>query len=416
MADYQVPRGGVARLEHIDGELKVGNKARIEASKGKLVIVSKSAYFAGTSQVNCNFECDSLHVQHGGTLRVNGDLIVHKLLDVNHSIDVSGLIKAEEIDVGGRIYSKVIECDGRTRVGGFLDAKEKLEAQSVDVGGTAEAGEVKLQDLNVGGVARLRGGTITGKIRVGGKFESKASLEFGDLKVIGKILLPANCKGEKVSTFGRFSAAGNFECKELENKGRMEIKGNCKSQTIVSSGKLILWGSLAVSREFDTWGTTEISGVLESSNLRIAGSFEAQRVLVNNEIELVGQAETREGMKGDVVFVRSGSKYKGILVGGKVEIGKSYGVVSNWNTKWAGQNLAFRLVGKETRVEDIYAKEVHLGHASRCRKVFAEVVELEAGCVAEEINYTKELRGEIDKCFINRPFPKKVTLLPNPPL
>jgi cytoskeletal protein CcmA (bactofilin family) len=416
MPDCQVPRGGVAKLEHIDGELKVGNKARIEASSGKLVFVSKGAYFAGAALVNCDFECDSLHVAHGGTLEVRGDLIVHKMLDVDHSIDVSGLIRAGEIDVGGRIYSNTIECEGRTKVGGFLDVKEKLQAQSVDVGGTAESGEVKLQDLNVGGVAKVRGGAIPGKIRVGGKFESTAPLEFGDLRVIGKILLPANCKGEKISTFGRLSATGDFECNELENKGRMEIKGNCKSQRIESSGRLTVKGSLEVSNEFDTWGTAKISGVLKGSNLRIAGSFEAERALVSNEIELVGQAATRDGMKGDLVYVRSGSKYMGVLVGNKVEIGKSYGVVSNWTTKWAGQNLGFRLVGRETRVGDIYAKEVHLGRASRCGKVFAEVVELEEGCIVEEINYTKELCGESAKSFINRPFPKKVTLLPNPPL
>jgi cytoskeletal protein CcmA (bactofilin family) len=416
MVDYQIQRGKTAKLDRIDGELKVGNKARIEATNGKLVIVSQGAYFEGAAIVNCDFECNSLRVEHGGTLNVNGNLMVHKMLDVTHSIDVSGLIKAGEIDVGGKIYSRAIECEGRIRVGGFLDVKETLAAKSIDVGGTAEAGEVKLQDLNVGGLARVSGGSILGKIRVGGKFESKAPLEFGDMQVIGTISLPSNSKGKKISTYGRLTAAGDFECDELEIKGRMDVGGNCRSQRIEAGGKLVIGGSLEVSGEFDTWGVTKVAKQVKCSDLRIAGDFRAQRVVADKEIELAGDAETAEGMKGGVILVRGGSKCRGVLAGNKVDVRKSYDVVSNWGMKWAGQSFVFRMVGRETRVEDIYAKEVHLGRASRCGRVFAEVVEFEEGCSVDEINYTKEVRGPIEKVFLNRPFPKKVEELPNPPL
>jgi cytoskeletal protein CcmA (bactofilin family) len=417
LADYQVQRGRKAKLDRIDGELKVGNKATIEATNGKLVIVSQRAYFEGAALVNCDFECDSLRVEHGGMLKVKGDLTVHKLLDVTHSIDVSGLIRAGEIDVGGKIYSKAIECEGRITVGGFLDVKQTLAAKSVDVGGTAEAGEAKLQDLNVGGFARVAGGSILGKIRVGGKFESKSPLEFGDMEVIGTISVPAHSKGKRISTYGRLLVSGDLDCDELEVRGRMDISGDCRSQRIEAGGKLTIGGSLEVAGEFETWGTTKIAKQVKSADLRIAGKFAAQRILVNNEIELAGDIESLEGMKGDVIIVRSGSKCRGALVGSeKVDVGRSYDVISNWSKKSAGQSLVLRLVGKETRVEDIYAKEVHLGRASRCRRVFGEVVEFEEGCVAEEINYTKEVRGPIEKVFLNRPFPKKVEQLPNPPL
>jgi predicted acyltransferase (DUF342 family) len=413
----EIRRGSTAKLNRVDGELKVGNKARIEASNGDLVVVSQSAYFEGAGEIDCDFECDSLSVQHGGALKVNGDLVVHKLLDVVHSIDATGSIKAGEIDVGGKIKAKSIECHGRIRVGRVLEVQETIEAESVDVGGKATAGgTVKLQDLRVGEVAEVAGGAILGEIRVGGRFESSARLEFGDLQVFGMISLPDGCKGKKISTYGRLSAAGDIECGELEIKGCMDVQGNCKSERIDSGGKFVVRGSLEVSRELDAWGSTEVSGDFSGADLRIGGNFKARRAIVSDEAELVGEAETKEGLKANVILVRSGSKCKGSLVGENVEIGKSDDVVSNWERKWAGQRVTFRLIRRETRVEDIYAKEVHLGRASRCGKVFAEVVEFEEGCIVEEISYTKEVRGPIEKAFITQPVPKKVAELPNPPL
>ena len=44
----------------VDGELKVGNNATIEASNGKNVIVTGGVYLEGKAYVNCDLECDSL--------------------------------------------------------------------------------------------------------------------------------------------------------------------------------------------------------------------------------------------------------------------------------------------------------------------------------------------------------------------
>jgi cytoskeletal protein CcmA (bactofilin family) len=413
----EIRRGSTASLDRVDGDLKIGNKARIQASNKKFVVVSGDAYFEGAAEISCSFECDSLIVKHGGTLKVRGDLIVHKLLDIAHSIGATGSIKAGEIDVGGMILSKSIQCDGLIRIGGWLKVKETLEAKSLDVGGQASVGGmVKLQDLSVGGVAEVGGGIISGKISVGGRFASNSPLEFGDIQVYGRIDLQSKSKGKKISTYGRLSAEADLDCDELELKGRTDIQGNCKSEKIESSGKFNVSGSLDASGEVETWGQTKIAGEFRCNDLRIGGSFNALRAIVGNEIELVGNAETKDGMKGNVITVRSGSKYKGVLIGNTVAIGKSNDVVSNWGTKFAGQSIVIRLVGKETSVGDVYAKEVHLGRAARCGKIFAEVVEFEEGLVADEVAYTKEIRGPIEKTFLNRPFPKKVAELPNPPL
>ena len=138
MSDYHVPRGSTAKLDRIVGELKVGSRAKIEAVSGNLVQVTGGAYFDGAAEVNCDFECDSLRVGSGGILRINGNLTVHKLLDVNHSIEVSGAIKAGQIDVGGKIRAKTLSCT-RMRVGGQVEALELLEVESINVGGKIEA-------------------------------------------------------------------------------------------------------------------------------------------------------------------------------------------------------------------------------------------------------------------------------------
>lgn len=417
MADYQIPRNGNAKLDVVDGELKVGNNGTIKAAKGKLVRVSGAAIFEGDCDVGCSFECDSLNVKHGGTLRVIGDLTVHKLLDVIHSVDAKGVIDAGEIDVGGRVHAGSIRCKDRVRVGGRLDVKDGVEAKLLDVGGQASAkGTVKLQDLQVGGVAEIGGGSILGKIQVGGKFESSGPLEFGEIQVYGKITLASNSRGRKILTYGKLTAKGDLECGELELMGRAEVNGNCKAGRIESSSKLSVSGSLEATEEVRSLGHTDIQGDFRGADLRIGGRFRARRVISINEIELAGDADAAQGLKAKTVLVRGGSKCTGTLVAEKVEVGRSYDVMSNWGTKFAGQSAMFRLIGKETRVGDVYAQEVRLGKASRCGRIFARTVEFGEGVIAEEINYTDEARGPVEKVYINKKFPKKVERLPEPPL
>ncbi|MGD0644229.1 MAG: polymer-forming cytoskeletal protein [Candidatus Bathyarchaeia archaeon] len=227
MSDIHVGRGETAILDRVEGELKIGNHARIEASNGKNVIVTKGVYLEGRAYVNCDLECESLESKtflskeislfsnrerielkgrHVGRLEVNGNLNVHKQLNVSHSVNVKGSIEADEIDVGGKLDAGTVSCS-RIRVGGRADIKGTFEASSVEVGGKIVAGQVKLGDLNVGGEAEVDGGSITGHIRVGGKFISKAPLEFGELLVYGRGFLPANCKGQRLSTFEKSTSA-----------------------------------------------------------------------------------------------------------------------------------------------------------------------------------------------------------------
>jgi len=415
MSDFQVPRGSTAKLDRIEGELKVGKGARIEAKNGNLVFVSEGVIFDGAAEVACNLECDSLRIGHGGVLRIDGDLVVHKLLDVDHSIKAGGMIKAQDIDVGGRLNAKSLVCS-KMRVGGTIEVTDSLEVQTLDVGGKVEAyGTVKIGDFSVGGEAKIGGGVISGNIRVGGKFEAHSQLQFGDLQVLGRTELAANSKGSKISSFGKLSVIGDIVCDEISIAGASEIHGNCKSKKISINGSLEISGSLEITEILEVNGSVEVVRDFLGENIRIGGRFRAGKAIVKNDVQVYGIVETSHGLKGKNIHVNSGSRVEGILIGGRVEIGKSAFAIADWEKKWMGQTAAFRLIGKQTRVGDVYADLVHIGNYSRCGRVFAKVVELEDGCVVDEISYTDELKGVLERSHITR-FVTKVTSLPNPPI
>ena len=266
MTDLHVSRGQTVKLGVVDGDLKVGNNATIEASNGKNVVVTKGVYLEGKAYLNCDLECDSLESKiflskvrdtrsqsnrarleltgrYAGKLEVNGNLTVHKQLSVSHSVQVKGSIDAADIDVGGKIQADTIKC-GSIRVGGRADIQNMFEASSVNVGGKVAAlGKVKIGDLNVGGEVEVGGGSITGNIRVGGKFSSTLPLEFGELLVYGRGSLPAGCRGHKVSTFGKLEVDGNLNCEIIEAGGVIEILGDCQAQKVEVGGKLEVKGS-----------------------------------------------------------------------------------------------------------------------------------------------------------------------------
>jgi len=105
---------------------------------------------------------------------------------------------------------------------------------------------------------------------------------------------------------------------------------------------------------------------------------------------------------------------EGVIVAQSVNVGGSFELI-NWQKNWMGQIAQARLIGKLTRVDDIYADEVRLGRNSKSERIFARTVEVEDGCTAEEITYTDELRGDLGRVHIEKS-PVKVSRLPEPPI
>jgi len=408
MTDLRVPRGQTATLDRVEGSLSVGNGATIQASNGKTIVVTQGVYFEGNAEVNGNLECDLLEC-HRGRLEMNGNLTVQKRLDVGHSIQVQGAVKAEDIDVGGKIFAETINCN-RMRVGGHADIENAFEASNVEVGGKFCAGGlVKIVDLHAGGEAEVGGGSISGNIRVGGKFSSRSALEFGELLVYGKGFLPGGCKGHRVSTFGKLEVDGNLTCDHIEVGGVVELHGDCHAERVEVGGKFEVDGSVYVSDKLEGYGQIEISRNFEGSQIRVSGKLEVNQMIIKEEADISGKIEAEHGLKAKLVTVRNGSRCEGVLIGERVEIGKSsdltfggWGV--DWAMKWA--------MGSMARVDDVYGGEVVLGPMCKAERIFADRVKLEQGSVAEQVTYTTELKIEFGAvCEL----PRKVDTLPKPP-
>ena len=333
MSNTSVKGGSTVRLGRVEGELKVGNNANIESSsrdEEKLVVVSQGAYFEGSAKVNCSFECETLKVGYRGRhpLRIGGNLIVHKRLEIGESIEVLGTIEAEEIDVMGKIRAKSIKCD-------------------------------------------------------------------------------------RFNALGNASVMGNLDCDVMEISKATKIQGNCVAKTVGISGQLRLQGTLECVESVVIYGSADVSQVIKARSLKIGGKFRALRAEIGEEIDLTGEAETVQGLLGNTVILATGSKCRGPIVGDRVEVGKSGAVLAVRSDSWAGQSLKLRIIGKGTRVDDVYSKLVRLGASSQSNNVYSEIVEFEQGAIANQVQYTGELRGPFQTGHFQRT-PRKVTKLPIP--
>jgi cytoskeletal protein CcmA (bactofilin family) len=406
--DVHIPHGGTMKLGRVEGGLRAGNNARIRASDGNLVVVTGDAQFDGNAVIECDFECENLNVERAGMLLVTGNLTVHHVLDVSNSIRVDGLLTAEGIDVGGRVNSRSVSCK-RMRVGGTAEVAESLKADSVEVGGKIEArGTVDLGDLQVGGKAEIGGGSISGVINVGGKFESSSALRFGELQVFGVGTLGAGSKGGRITASGKLEAKGDLECDRIESAGIASVSGDLKAITIDAKGKLKVTGSLSSSESLDVYGTTEVGKAFSGGSLRVSGGFSAKSAIVAGHADARGQVETQKGLKAKLVSIRGG-RCTGPIIAETVEVGDSGPGFSAF--AW-GQRL--RIQAGTCQVEDVYASRVVVGAGSRAGRIFAETVELGSGCDVEEVTYVKELKvaGHVK---IVHPV-KKVDKLQEPPL
>lgn len=417
MTENQVPPRSTAKLDQVEGDLRVGRRARLESASGKIT-VSGAVYFEGGADVNCSLECDRLRVDHFGVVRVAGDLIVHTELDIIHSIEVSGATSAATVVGEGKILSNSLTAK-KIRVNGVMEVKTDLKAEeSIEVNGKLDVpGHVNLHDFTVTGQATIGGGEMSGHVDVKGKLEAESKVEFGDLHILGSARLPSGCKGVKVSTFGKLTTSGDFECNQIEVQGTTRVQGNCECVKAWVRGKLDVSGSLIACDALETFGTTEVSQNYTGKDLRVGGKLFANKAVLTGDADIAGRMESNQGLKAKSIIIRSGSRCKSPIMAETVDVGSSYMNVRSFQTDWLGQSISMRLIGKESKVEDIYATNVSLGAASRADKIFAQNVQLEKGCIVDQITYTGELKlPEGPKSiYINHP-PDKVKKLPSPPL
>ncbi len=414
MADQLVDSNSSARLGHVEGDLRVGRDAVITAESGGKVLVTGGAFFEGPVRIDCDFECKSMRVEGrgfgpGGDVVVKGDLTIRGDADLDASVEVEGDVMAERLDVGGHLESGSITSEA-VRVGGHLTTKGTLKSGDVDVGGHAKVmGEVDIANLRVGGHAEIGGGTIRGEIRVRGHFDSTKKLTYGTITVFGKIKLPTESKGERLTALGKVELEGDTSCKVMEVNGVAKVNGDCSTESVKINGKLAVAGSLKVAQKLEVFGTAEMKGKAECGALAVGGRLVSDSVTSGDEASVEGQVWTARGLRAKSVQVGSGSRVNGPIVGDTVEIGKGIDFGGFWAnaTDWSS-------MGRMTRVDDVYGKEVRISRYSRAKRVYAEVVKMQGGSIADEVNYTR-VADVPAGVHLEKPA-KRVARLPDAPL
>jgi cytoskeletal protein CcmA (bactofilin family) len=414
MPDTLVNEGATARLGRIEGDLRVGRGATISAESGDRVTISGTAYFEGPVEIDCNFECGRMRVEGkgfgpSGNVIVKGDLLAHGDLEIDASAEVRGTITAERIDVGGHLESVGATSKG-IRVGGHMKIKGSVKAEDVDVGGHMTVdGNVDIANLRVGGHAEVGGGSIKGDIKVRGHLRTSGKLSYGTIQVYGHLTLPAGSTGESLTAHGKVDFEGDAFCKALEVDGVANAEGDLGTGNLKVNGKLDVRGSLTAEEKIEVFGSAETKRQVECGTFVVGGRMVASSVIVSGKADVAGQVSTGQGLKAKEVAVGTGSQIDGPVVGEVVEVGK--GLMSGGF--WANVSTMHTL-GRLTRVDDVYGKEVRIEKYSQAKRIYGETIRMQAGSMADEANYTKE--ADISEGVHLGKSPKKVDRLPAPPL
>src|SRR5256712_9389362 len=117
MGDVSVSNAGTAKLGHVEGDLKVGQGARIE-SEDKVIQVTGRVYCDGDAEFHGSLSCSEFSARHG-KIRIEGDL------------DAKGDVKVEDgqLAVDGSLEATTVTVDKALRIGG------NARADDFDVGG-----------------------------------------------------------------------------------------------------------------------------------------------------------------------------------------------------------------------------------------------------------------------------------------
>jgi len=413
MPDQTIAAGSTAKLGNVSGDLKVGRKATIVAESGRKVTVTGSAFFEGPATIACDFECGKMRVEGkgfgpSGDVLVKGDLLAHGDLEIDASTEVVGTITAERVDIGGHLKSKSVSSKD-LRVGGHMDTRGTLKAGGVDIGGHLSVDEqVDITSLRVGGHGEIGGGTIKGDIKIRGHFKSHSKLTFGTIQVYGHLALPAGSTGEKLTALGKVSLGGDVFCKGMEINGVAEAEGNCRAENLKVNGKLAVEGTLRVSEKLEVLGSAETQGV-ECGTLTVGGKLAADKISADGQAVLAGEVWTARGLKAKEVAVGVGSRVDGPIVGDVVEVGKGMDIGGFWM-----QASRWRSLGRMTKVDDVYGREVRVDRLSQIKKIYADTVRMQMGSMADEVNYTKE--ADVSEGVHLEKSPRKLERLPDAPL
>src|SRR6266705_2782310 len=271
MGDVSVDRGATAKLGQVEGDLRVGQAARIEP-EDKVIHVTGRVSCDGDAEFHGSLSCSEFSARHG-KIRIEGDLIAKSevkvddgqlaidgsleaaTVTVDKALRIGGNARANDFDVGGVLEVRGTISGKKVDVGGSFKVQGTAEVEEVDVGGTVDiASIVKFAKLDVGGMARIGGGEVSKDVDVGGKFESTKPLKFSKIDVGGLAILVEGGEGGDVDVGGKFESRADLSFNSLDVGGMASINGNGKGVEVDVGGLLRVSGSLTLEKDLDIGG------------------------------------------------------------------------------------------------------------------------------------------------------------------
>src|SRR5260370_33534695 len=143
MGDVSVARGATSKVGQVDGDLRVGQEARIEP-EDKVIQVTGRVSCDGDAEFHGNLSCSEFSARHG-KIRIGGDL------------HAKGEVKVE---------------DGQLAIDGSLEATTVSVDKALRIGGNARA-----DDFDVGGGLEVKGTIFGKKVDVCGSFKVQGTAE-----------------------------------------------------------------------------------------------------------------------------------------------------------------------------------------------------------------------------------------------
>ncbi|MBN1331029.1 MAG: hypothetical protein JXA54_16270 [Candidatus Heimdallarchaeota archaeon] len=373
------------KLSEVEGDLLLGKGAVIIA-QNKTIIINGRIRNKGGFKCKGNLEVRSIRSDKG-SVKIFGDLIVNKEVDVDRSLIVKGRVVAEEIKAG-----LIVKVD------------KGITSDSVKSGlKTLLRGENKIDSINSGTKTILHGTHTIGSINTG----TKAKL-FGILNIekvsSGTKIIAEQGKITSASAGLSVIASGNVEIERASaglsikmNNGN--LKNGSAGLSIISKRRLTfetLSAGLSVKLNQGGLGEKINAGlrIKSGSDLEATESLNAGLSCIAK-----GDITTNELSVGRKII----GKYieaKTIRVAKK---GKLYGIVQ-----------AERVVlNEKAKARNLYVDELEMFEQSNAKNVFAKSITVEDYAILRgKVEYTQTFEAE-PKAKI-RTHPKKVDSLPIP--
>jgi cytoskeletal protein CcmA (bactofilin family) len=122
MSDVDVPPRARVRLGQVDGDLRVGAGATLEADGTGPIRVSGSVDIRGDATIAAPIECGRIRMRDG-RLTAAGSVTVHGDVDADDSdVEITGAFQAADVDVDRRLELKGPAKVQDLEVGGALRA------------------------------------------------------------------------------------------------------------------------------------------------------------------------------------------------------------------------------------------------------------------------------------------------------